>query len=134
MYRSYLQETAWYGKVIVRKYGLPSLSCFEDEWWAEFRRPGAVKRDQVHINRALHKCKQPIQDLRARPEKTTAPYHDPNFRRFFVNHGRKWHHKNVKARKVKTPKSSTSTSGSFLRVLAKLRALTFTTLLERNSI
>ena len=64
MYRSHLREQVWYGKVIVRRYGSPSLSCSEDEWLAAIRRPGAVQRDQVHINRALHACGQTIQDLR----------------------------------------------------------------------
>ena len=103
----------WYSKVIVRRYGSPSLSCFEDEWLAAIRRPGAVQRDQVHINRALHACGQTIQDLRARPGETTAPYHDPHFQRFFVNHGPSWHNKNAKARKAtpRIPRRSRGSSG-----------------------
>ena len=111
IYRSHLREQVWYGKVIVRRYGSPSLSCFEDEWLAAIRRPGAVQRDQVHINRALHACGQTIQDLRARPGETTAPYHDPHFQRFFVNHGPSWHRKNAKARKATPPRIPRRSSG-----------------------
>lgn len=85
--RALLKEEAWYGKVIVRKYGTRELSCFEDVWIASIREPGAVQRDQVHINGALRKCGQTIQNLRTNWTDRTRPYKDPNFVHYFQHLG-----------------------------------------------
>lgn len=63
-YRQHLSETAWYGKVVIR-HAHPNITCFQTQWWQLFL--SSVRRDQVHINRAMATCGLRAVDLNPRP-------------------------------------------------------------------
>ena len=89
MYRSHLREQ------VVRQgdcapVRLPSLASKTSGWRRSDGR-AQCSATKSHQPRAA-RMRANDQDLRADRE-TTAPYHDPHFQRFFVNHGPSWHHK-----------------------------------------